>query len=54
MEYYCCSYHHSMYCPECSGKVCWDRVTHHLNPEPGHIEENERRVVTKLNKGVKK
>lgn len=45
MEYYCCSYHHSIYCPECRGELCIERLKYRLNPKFGHTEENENKVI---------
>ena len=48
MEFFCCSYHHSMYCPQCRGDICWDRVLMGLNPERGYEEENKKKIVRAL------
>lgn len=36
MNYRCCGLHDSMYCPECRGEMCFNRVRYHLNPEGGN------------------
>lgn len=36
MNFRCCDLHDSMYCPECRGEMCFNRVRYHLNPEGGN------------------